>query len=78
MVRKPDFMLHYTVNSIDFAYFQQSGGYRPIEYQSQHVIPNPSDLAYIVEVNTGAPNSPTGYGAGTSTSPRTRLSARAA
>jgi prepilin-type N-terminal cleavage/methylation domain-containing protein len=62
MVRKSDFMLHYTVNSIDFARYLQTGAYTPIEYQSQHVIPNPSDLAYIVEVNTEAPNAPTGYG----------------
>ena len=62
MVRKPDFMLHYTVNSIDFAHYRQTGAYRPVEYQNQHTIPIPSDLAYIVEVNTEAPNAPTGYG----------------
>ncbi|HIG28268.1 MAG TPA: type II secretion system protein [Verrucomicrobiales bacterium] len=55
-------VLHYTINTIDFANFSTSRNYRAAPYQKISTIPGFSRTAYLVEINDGGPISAKGYG----------------
>jgi len=60
---REDFTLHYTVNSIDFSFYERTRQYQPAPYQRVPAVPGgPSGLAYICEVNVMGQLSPRDYG----------------
>jgi prepilin-type processing-associated H-X9-DG protein len=57
------FVLHYTINSIDFERFRATRQYEPAPYQRITGVPgSATELAYIFEVNTGGALQPRDYG----------------
>jgi prepilin-type processing-associated H-X9-DG protein len=46
------FTLTYTVNSIDFDQYQKTGRYGPIPLVKIARVPRPSEVGYLMEVNT--------------------------
>lgn len=60
---REDFTLHYTVNSIDFNFYQRTKQDQPAPYQKVPAVPGgPSGIAYICEVNVLGQLSPRDYG----------------
>jgi len=58
-----DYVLHYTINSIDLNHFQSTRQYTAVVVQNMNAIPvGASELAYIVEFNVDGQMQPRDYG----------------
>ena len=61
--QRDPFVLHYTINSIDFARYRATRQYDAAPYQRVNAVPgSATELAYLFEVNTGGPLQPRDYG----------------
>ncbi|MDA1278346.1 MAG: DUF1559 domain-containing protein [Verrucomicrobia bacterium] len=59
--REP-FVLHYTINSIDFNLYRSSKRYDAAPYQKVTSIPGYSQVAYLIEINDDGPLQTRGWG----------------
>ncbi|RME96504.1 MAG: type II secretion system protein [Verrucomicrobia bacterium] len=58
---REEFVLHYTINSIDFNLYRAKRQYNAAHYQRQNAVPTPSQTAYLFEINDSGPISPRGF-----------------
>ena len=60
--QREEFVLHYTINSIDFNHYRSSKQYEAAPYQKITSIPGYSQVAYLVEINDDGPLATRGWG----------------